>query len=950
MNESGSPETASTAEGREGVALRDVVEAGSPLASVLEGLADALQDRRHDLLDRVHDRLWEPMRRTADRLGSLRDEALESEDELRDAGRAVRMACDDLQELEPWDVLAGELTRHLEDVAGLSHAIPKSLDLAGRSGAGGSRLPARAAVRVALSHDYAYALGSLLDPEALVTAPARALPRSPADLLRPEDHAGALVEAVDRAERHLRIVLEEAATRGVRAAGRLAADRGLAGRLRLRWRTSRSEGRRRSAALSVDGELSRAAGEARRHLDDRRFAADLARRKRALNEASAEAAARLEEAAARSGDLRELADRLEEAGRRAARTGPEGDEGGEGSPATRLAEIHDRVREVTAALRSSLPAMDRPEAPFPRALDRTVRLSRALFDLTGPADGGRGVPERGEGPGPEAAAELRARVSDAVAEVRDQIWEAEEILGQGVQAGRAAVASGAVEAEELAELVRTTGERTARRLRAAAGELDGRVGRAAEEVRDLPEALIGEIKRRMRASGAGEGAKGRLRQRLDALRERADRLLRRVDTRFGPKLREIRDTLTGLLPGAAGRATRRLEAAGAEADFAREVAAGELRQAGADMEDLPLLYRWLFRPEPLDDPHLLVGRSEEMDRLRETADRWREGRDAAAAVVGEPGSGKTTLLNCWTHELGGAVSLRRGRVDRRLSEREEAARWFGGFLGVDGAESARDGAELARALGDRREIVLLENGERLFRREVGGFGAVETLVELMERTAGRLAWVVSFSLEAWLYLRTVTALEGPFGDVVRLGPLGRDDLEEAVLSRHRLTGFDLRFEVDDETPRRRRARLEGAPTAEQQALLRTWYFDDLHRAAQRTVGRAFQLWRASLRAGRPGEVTVLPLRVPRLDFLAELDRETLFLLAAFVLHGDLDRADLGRLPSMDVDQARERLARLERLGVLRPVEGLPPPAPLRIDRWLHAPVIDLLRDERLLHL
>lgn len=949
MTVPGSPDAATGIEGREASAPGAVSEARAPLAPFLDELAESLRARRHDLLDRVHDLLWERIRRTADRLGALRDEAIGGEDELRDAGRAVRMACDDLEELEPWEVLGEELTRHLEDVAGLAHVIPRTLETAGQPGAAG-RIPARSAARVALADEYAAAVAEGLDAEVLVGRPARAVPRSPADLLRPADHGEALLEAADRAERHLRVVLEEAAAGAVGSADRLARDRGPAGRLRLRWRLGRAEGRRRNAAAAVERKLAEAAEEARHHLDDRRFAADLARRKRVLNEAAAEAADRLEEAAARSGDLRQLADRLEAAGRRAARTAPDRPSGGEPSAASRLADIHGRVKEVTAALRSSLPAMDRPEAPFPRALDRTVRLSHALFDLSGPGGADRRVPEHGEGPGPEAAAELRSRVSRAVTEVREQIWEAEQILGQGVRAGRAAEASDTAEPGEMEQLVRTTGERTARRLRAAADELDGQVGRGADEVRGLPDELIAEIKRRVHAARGEAVPAGRVREGLEVVREAAERVVRAAGSALAPIADAVRRGVSRLRPGGTEAVGRRLAKAGAEADFARDVAAAGLRRDGEGMEGLPLLYRWLFRPEPLDDPHLLVGRGQEIDRLRETAARWRRNRDAAVAVVGEPGSGKTTLLNCWTHEVGGAASLRRGRVDRRLSEAGAAARWFADFLAVDGPGDVRDAADVARALGDRREIVLLENGERLFRREVGGFGAVETLAELIERTAGRLAWVVSFELEAWLYLQTVSAVEGPFFDVVRIAPLERAQLEEAVLSRHRLTGFELRFMAGEDLSRRRKARLDGASEEDRQALLREWYFDDLHRAGGRTVGRALQLWRASVHGGVEGEARVHPVRVPDVDFLSELDRETLFLLAAFVVHGDLDRPDVGRLPSTDVDRVRERLARLARLGVLRPVEGLPPPAPLRVDRWLHAPVTDLLRSERLLHL
>lgn len=890
-------------EEEEAAAGRAAPRDGGPVASLVEDLQAHLEARRTGLLERAHESLWEPLRRSADRLGALRDQALDAEDPLRDAGRAVRMLCDELEDRDPAGELRAGLARHLDAVAEFAHTVPRIVEPTG-PGAGAGTVAARGAVGAVLEADYPDALLQALDPATLVEGPARALPPSPADLLRPEDHSGRLTEAVDRAERHLRLVLEEAADRAVDEVEALLRGRRTLDRLRLRWRRARAPARRRSVEAALGRGLDAAAAELADLLETRRFTADLARRERALTEAAEEAADRLEEAAAPAERMRRLAGRIEEAGGSLASDAAPG----EGIDAARLERLESGIREALDRVRASLPEIDRPDAELMRGLGRFVRLADALSGV-----GGR---EASRTPAARRPAAVRDRVSRAVPRVRDAVREASEIVGHGLRAARSESAVREPDPGVVAGLVRESCERAARKLRDATDLLEEALDGAASAVREAPERILAELRARDRegAGGPGEGWPARLR----VVARRAVRTARGLRDRW----------LADEPAPEEGRAPERGAAAGREtAGSGDGEEEGEPSPAG--FSALPAIYRWLFRSEPLDDPHLLVGRERDIERLRALRRRWEEGESAALAVVGSPGSGKTSLLNCGAAELESGAAVHRGRVDRRLATADEAVAWFARFFGVDGRPASA--AELADALRGRRELVLLENGERLFRRQVGGYRAIRTLGELVGGTGGRVAWVVTFDREPWRVMTSVTGLARRFDGTLEMAALDRRELEEALLARHRLAGYDLRFAGSGDAGERRRD-----------------WFDRLHELSGGHPGRSLQIWRESLVATGPHEIRALPPRRPCPGRVGGLDRETLFVLAALMQHGDLPEEDLPGLLHATREEVDERLALLRREGLVRPVPGLPPAAPLQVDRPAYAEVERRLREAGLL--
>jgi len=894
------------------------------------------------------------------------EEARAAEDALRDAGRTLRMACDEVETLAPASVLEEELRRHLEEILPLAHALPRSMELGGQ--AGGRRVPARAVAGSVLQGEYPQALLDHLRPEALVVSAPASLPPSPADLLGEEDWRARLAGAVEGAREHLARVLEEVAAAAVEhIRGRLASG-GPFSHLRARLRSRGAARRGEEAAAGLRRGLAAADEEARGELRRRRLAADLARRERALRDAARRAAELARRTAAESGRIRRIADGLDAlaAGERDGVTVTE----------PGLSGLVDRVRAALDERREALGSAAAPGEELDADLTRLARRARALAGVAEDfvAREGGAPRSRAEDGGQvegalarvvaDAGEELRRGLRERLEEAREGVREAGEIVRHGAEAARAGQEP---DAGGSAETVRGACRRAAHRLRVTSDRLDAGVETSAAAIEELPDRLLAAIRERVAPGRRGAGEREAAAEVLPArLQEPGGRRggrpagLARWWAGLVRALRRAAEAVGGLLARGWRTLTRGGAAEPAVATAAGEGAAvagwvAELER-GSDLSGLPSSYRWLFRTDPVDDPRLVVGRTEELSRLQEVRTRWEGGRPGAVAVVGAPGSGKTTLLNCASASLGEGAPVRRGRVDRRVGTSAEAVAWLREFLGPAGGGDAplgppEDADALAGALGDRREIVLLENGERLFRREVGGYGAAETLGRLMEATADRVAWIITFERLAWDFLGNVTSLAVHFDEVVDLGPLDRAELEEAIMVRHRLTGYDLEFEPPEGgLSAARRTRLHASSAAERQAHLRGWCMDQLHGDGGREIGEALFLWRRCLRAA-PGESGVVRARwepPPDSAPLGTLDRDAHFALAAVALHGDLPSEALA--PRGD-GSAGEGVARvLEASALVEPVPGLAPPAPLRIRPFLQRGVLAWLRDANVLPL
>jgi len=303
--------------------------------------------------------------------------------------------------------------------------------------------------------------------------------------------------------------------------------------------------------------------------------------------------------------------------------------------------------------------------------------------------------------------------------------------------------------------------------------------------------------------------------------------------------------------------------------------------------ELPAIYRRLFRFEAVDDARFLVGRDREMQALAEARSFWEADRPVAALVVGERGSGKTSLINCALDGPLAGLMVVRGEFHTRLATALGVRRFLAEMVGVSDPE------QLEAALLAERRVVVLEETERSFLREVGSFGGVRELERIIAATCASTFWLVVINQHAFRLLDAAVKLGATFSHRLDAASASPEAVREAILVRHNLSGLRLRF-VPPAIERGWWARLKLRVRG--RADPATTFFAALARESAGVFRTAFELWLGQIDSVHAGTMVMKPIETPAIDEVIEqLDGDDLFTLVAIMQHGSLTAEEHARV-------------------------------------------------------
>ncbi len=356
---------------------------------------------------------------------------------------------------------------------------------------------------------------------------------------------------------------------------------------------------------------------------------------------------------------------------------------------------------------------------------------------------------------------------------------------------------------------------------------------------------------------------------------------------------------------------------------------------------VPGLYRQLFDVEgevPWEE--LLVARDDEIDTLRRALDRWGRGQSASVAVVGEKGSGKTTLLRMASRQLLGDVTVRTVPLASTGRSSHDLAGRIAAGLDVPGQSWGELTASIQK-LG--RTVIVVEDAQTMFLRALGGFAAVEAFLNLMAATREDVLWVVTSDEHAWRYLDHVQGIALHFTHTIKTTNLSAARLERAIMSRHDVSGFGLRFELEEDglaapTWWKRLRRNEPQGELTRRELERKTFFRQLNQIADGNIFLGLFHW---LRSVDRVEDHVLVLRTPEviaLDFLERLPLASIHTIAGIILHGGLSEEEHRRIFQLDHAESRLQLAALVDAHLIFPSSQ----GEYRVNKVLYRPLVRLL--------
>ncbi|MBX7222810.1 MAG: ATP-binding protein [Blastocatellia bacterium] len=301
--------------------------------------------------------------------------------------------------------------------------------------------------------------------------------------------------------------------------------------------------------------------------------------------------------------------------------------------------------------------------------------------------------------------------------------------------------------------------------------------------------------------------------------------------------------------------------------------------ADLNEKELPAIYRRLFRFQAVEDPRFLVGRTEELEAIAQARAMWEAGRPVSVLIIGERGSGKTSLLNCaLKHPLQG-LEVTRGEFTQRLSNQGEVRAFLAGLV------QAADSEKLEETLRQKPRVIILEELERTFLRQVGCYASVRELQKIIAATCSTTLWVVVMNHIAFRFLDASVGLGQSFSHRIDAARANREALREAIVRRHNLSGLRLQFALPPAERgwfSRFKNRLHGQADPEQ------IFFDQLSKESGGVFRSAFEIWLGQIDSVLSGVMYLKPLEAPDLaPVIDSLNQDDLFTLVAIMQHGSL---------------------------------------------------------------
>ncbi|NMA26577.1 MAG: ATP-binding protein [Burkholderiales bacterium] len=288
--------------------------------------------------------------------------------------------------------------------------------------------------------------------------------------------------------------------------------------------------------------------------------------------------------------------------------------------------------------------------------------------------------------------------------------------------------------------------------------------------------------------------------------------------------------------------------------------------------ELPVTYRRLFRPLPVNDPRFLVGRNLELEAIGAARASWEAGRPTAVMIRGARGSGKTSLLNCAAKGVLEGLPVVRMQPPTRIYSEDGLQEWL-----------------QTQPLEGTRQVIILEEAERLYLRRIGGFQAIKGLLQTIQRTQPEALWIVVLNLYAARLLNAACGFETNFTHRLHAETVGPAELREAIMVRHRLSGLRLRF-LDGTTDQSTRLRWSGGANSSDDP--ESHFFSTLHKHSGGVFRSALEIWLDSIEPAERGTLTVKPLAQSiRTDAVEDLPLEIYYTLVAVLQHGSLTPAE-----------------------------------------------------------
>ncbi len=368
-----------------------------------------------------------------------------------------------------------------------------------------------------------------------------------------------------------------------------------------------------------------------------------------------------------------------------------------------------------------------------------------------------------------------------------------------------------------------------------------------------------------------------------------------------------------------------------------------LTETDQKIAELPKSYRELFDLSAAISSEMFINAGDNINQVQKAYDAWKDGFPSSIAIVGEKGSGKSTLIHMLKESVFTDIPITNIDFAQSTWKIEQILSSLGTAFEVSDVNRPETLINAINAR-DERFVVCLEGLQNLYLRNINGFEALEALWLIISETKEKVLWLTSCSRYAWEFLNKVEGIDAHFSHVCATDTLNDEQITNVIMKRHDKSVFKLRFEPDESTRKSRNYKKRLNNPKEIQAYLKEVYFEELTELTGGNASVAAISWLRSIKKIEGRTLVIAPFQPVNIDSLEILNSETLFVLAAIILHDTLKVAELCRVMNLNLSTSKVLLSRLKSRGFLLENQGA-----YYLNQLVYRQVLRLLKKRNIIH-
>ncbi|MFC2088393.1 hypothetical protein ACFLSX_02245 [Calditrichota bacterium] len=316
---------------------------------------------------------------------------------------------------------------------------------------------------------------------------------------------------------------------------------------------------------------------------------------------------------------------------------------------------------------------------------------------------------------------------------------------------------------------------------------------------------------------------------------------------------------------------------------------------------LPFYYKQLFLGKHIVNRDFLIGRTYELQRADESIDLYRQGYFGGLLILGDRYSGKSTLSrsiaakNFDNNKVFEIHAPYQGSIE--LNE-------FKNLL-VEVIQKSGYYDSIFNSI-PKNSVIIFHDLELWWERSHNGFTVIDEIIELIGKYSDKCLFIVNTDMNSFKFINRLKNIENSFISAIKCQPFDSEEIQNAILLRHRSSG--LKFEFDGHP--------EDSISNLRLARLFNKYFD----ISEGNIGQAIHYWISNITKVKSQLLYIQnPVSVSD-KVLNKINKDWLLIMQQFMLHKHLSSERLSRIMGDGSSTLLQLLISFRRSGLIQDIQ------------------------------